>query len=204
MDKLDKIKSANLRFHRIYTSFFLPVGVVGNIMILVQSIGVSYSDPSLLNILAVVERLLFLALTVIAMRGLSWYRRRGLVALFALQGASFAMALSMTILSQGSELGLSYMASAALSALLIVYYWKRRKLFSKNGISREEMIALIRPSYGSFFDSEQQKKQEEDVVAESLQEEEIGEYDCPRCGRHITDGAVFCPGCGAQTRTVRR
>lgn len=40
-------------------------------------------------------------------------------------------------------------------------------------------------------------------IVEEEKEEEIGEYDCPRCGYHITNGSVFCPKCGAQTRAVR-
>ena len=44
----------------------------------------------------------------------------------------------------------------------------------------------------------------ETEMEEEEKEEDVGEYDCPRCGYHITDGKVFCPKCGAQTRIVRR
>ena len=53
---------------------------------------------------------------------------------------------------------------------------------------------------------EVQRQQESFVPTETIVdvEEDVGEYDCPRCGYHITDGKVFCPKCGAQTRSVRR
>lgn len=206
MDKVEALRRAPLRFHRIYTAFFLPVGIVGNIILLVQSISLILSDPSLLNIWGVAERVLYLFLSVIAIRGLAWFRRKGLIAVFILQFTSVVLALIMAYMMLFSynqaAYGYSYMISALFSVLLIIYYMKRWKYFTKEGLSIEEMQAFLRPPQGFYPAFEEQREEE---VPEPVQEEEvIGEYDCPRCGRHITDGAVFCPKCGAQTRKVNR
>ena len=209
MDRVERIKNTKLKFHKIYISFFLPVGVVGNFMLLIQSFSLAKGEPTLLNILGVVERVVFLSLAMIAMKGLTWFRRKGLVSVFVLQASSIAMSAFMvyvSLLDAATRLyAASYALSIALSVFLISYYWKRRKLFSKYGISPEEMMMLVKPFGGVFQD--QMDDEEEYVPEEEVEEspvEEIGEYDCPKCGRHITDGAVFCPKCGAQTRTVRR
>ena len=94
------------------------------------------------------------------------------------------------------------MVSSVLSILIlssiIIYYVLRRKLFTKEGIDVAAFMAKK--------SEEVQRQQESFVPTETIVdvEEDVGEYDCPRCGYHITDGKVFCPKCGAQTRSVRR
>ena len=211
MDKIEAIKNTKLKFHKIYISFFLPVGVVGNFMLLVQAFSLAKGEPTLMNILGVAERVIFLLLAMIAMKGLTWFRRRGLISVFVLQISSIVMSLFMvyaSLLDASTRLyALSYAISVALSLFLIVYYWKRRKLFTKHGITPEEMMMLVKPMNAIFhgnMDDDREETESADVVEETPVEEEIGEYDCPKCGKHITDGAVFCPRCGSQTRTVRR
>lgn len=207
MDRVERIKNTKLKFHKVYISFFLPVGVVGNFMLLIQAFSLAKGEPTLINILGVFERVVFLALAMLAMKGLTWFRRRGLISVFILQISSIAMSVFMvyvSLMDASTRLyAASYLLSVALSAFLIAYYWKRRKLFSKHGITPEEMMMLITPK-NIIFQEQMNNYEEAAGEQEEPSCEEILEYDCPRCGKHITDGSVFCPKCGAQTRSVRK
>ena len=93
-----------------------------------------------------------------------------------------------------------FMFSALLAVLIMasifLYYFLRRKLFKKGGMTRDEIMMALGGVKAPLPESVK-------VEEETVEEEDVGEYDCPRCGFHITDGKVFCPKCGAQTRTVR-
>lgn len=217
MDKIEAIKNTKLKFHRIYTTFILPVGVVGNLAIFIQNLTLAYSEATLLNIWGATERAIYVILSIIAMRGLTWFRKSGLVCLYILQVISSILSCVMayTMYSSGNlTYAFSYIASASLSILLIGYYAKRRKLFSREGLTNDEMLRYLHPmtvAINKAFGGEAVRTSpvvEESELAEEIEEieeaEVVGEYDCPKCGRHITDGAIFCPRCGAQTRKVNR
>ena len=140
-------------------------------------------------------------LIMASFRGLLVFKKRGLYAVWTLLG--------LQIVDNAYTFYLSYSAgdtvfvlSSALSILIlssiIVYYVLRRNLFTKEGIDVAAFMAKK--------SEEVQRQQESFVPTETIVdvEEDVGEYDCPRCGYHITDGKVFCPKCGAQTRSVRR
>lgn len=208
MDRIEAIRNTPLKFHKIYTTFILPVGVVGNLAIFIQNLTLAYSDPTLLNIWGAVERAIYVALSIIAMRGLTWFRKSGLVCLFILQVISsvlaWVMAYYMVVGGSAIYAG-SYLGSSILSFLLMGYYFKRRKLFNRSGLTNDEMMRYIRPMQAVFnesFGMDDNTSDVEPVVVETV--DEIEEFDCPRCGKHITDGSVFCPRCGAQTRKVNR
>ena len=97
-----------------------------------------------------------------------------------------------------------FIISSLLSILILLsifaYYILRRKLFTKEGIdvaaymvkrNREASVLVGMP-------------EESSIPVEDVVEDVVEEYDCPRCGFLITDGKVFCPKCGAQTRVVRK
>ena len=97
-----------------------------------------------------------------------------------------------------------FIISSLLSILILLsifaYYILRRKLFTKEGIdvaaymakrNREASVLVGMP-------------EESSIPVEDVVEYVVEEYDCPRWGFHITDGKVFCPKCGAQTRVVRK
>ncbi|MGN1190075.1 MAG: zinc ribbon domain-containing protein [Candidatus Ornithospirochaeta sp.] len=203
-------KSTPLKFHRIYAAVVLPLDMFLNIYSLITIVSsISKNGAILGDWISLATTIVYLVLIMAAFRGLLVFKKRGLYAVFAL--------LLLQIVDNGYTFYLSFAAgstvfivSSVLSILILgsilYYYYIRRKLFSKEGID----VAAYMAKRNAEANGQYQKRQEtyvpqhEEVRVEEEEEEEIGEYDCPRCGFHITDGKVFCPKCGAQTRTVRR
>lgn len=201
MDQIEIIRRTPLRFHKIYVLFFLPIGLVGNGLLLFQSLQLVFKAFGAMNFLTFVERILYVLLTIQAFRGLLCYKRSGVYCVFALQGLSIVLSLTLGVIMLNSDTpvyGYSYLVSCLLSGAIILYYAKRLKAFSKEGLTVEEVQRLVRPEEEvkvNVYEPQQ-------VVEYEEPEPEIVEYDCPRCGYHISDGAVFCSKCGAQVRKI--
>ena len=201
------LKNTPLKFHRIYAAVVLPLDMFLNIYSLITIIAsIAKNGAGTWDWITLGTTIVYLVLIMASFRGLLVFKKRGLYAAWTLLG--------LQIVDNAYTFYLSYMAgdtvfmvSSVLSILIlssiIVYYVLRRKLFTKEGIDVAAFMAKK--------SAEAQRQQESFVPAESVmdvgeeeKEEDVGEYDCPRCGYHITDGKVFCPKCGAQTRSVRR
>lgn len=222
MKKYTDIKNTPLKFHTFYSRVVLPLDAfvnISNLMVLLMEItGKGFQWTSLIGVAVSV---LFIVLCFAAFRNLIYFRKAGLYSVWGLLLLQVGNGVyNMWLYSQVQ--GLEVMAVAFVLTILILlmiflYYFKRRDLFTKDGLTYEELMRLKGKTpvnfhyYGtngyttSEFAEKFQKAQASYVppVVEE-EEEEVGEYDCPRCGHHITDGAVFCPKCGAQTRAVRR
>lgn len=141
------------------------------------------------DLIVLVETSLALVLTFSTYRGMMRFKKSSYWTLIALLSLKVLDNLfSFVIYLESSLYSFSYasLLGVALAILVFVYYYKRRELFVSKNVANEEATQQI-----------------EDVIVEKEDEESVGEYDCPRCGLHITNGAVFCPRCGAQTRKVR-
>lgn len=141
------------------------------------------------DLIVLVETSLALVLTFSTYRGMMRFKKGSYWTLIALLSLKVIDNIfSFVIYLQSSLYSFSYasLLGVALAILVFVYYYKRRELFVSKKVVNEEASQQI-----------------EDVIVEKEAEESVGEYDCPRCGLHITNGAVFCPRCGAQTRKVR-
>lgn len=196
------LKSTPLKFHRIYAAVVLPLDMFLNIYSLITIIAsITKNGAGTWDWISLGTTIIYLVLIMASFRGLLVFKKRGLYAVWTLLG--------LQIVDNAYTFYLSYSAgdtvfvlSSALSILIlssiIVYYVLRRNLFTKEGIDVAAFMAKK--------SEEVQRQQESFVPTETIVdvEEDVGEYDCPRCGYHITDGKVFCPKCGAQTRSVRR
>ena len=203
MKTYDDISNTPLRFHRIYASVVLPIDLFLNLYSLITIVSELTNDTSsLLTWITLLMSVVFIVLIIIAFRSLLVFKKKGIYALSAL--------LLLQILDNGYTFYLSwrasefvFMASSALSIIILSfilgYYFLRRKIFTKEGID-------IRAYMEGMRRKEEMVKEEIESTEPTIEEEEesVGEYDCPRCGFHISDGKVFCPKCGAQTRSVRR
>ena len=202
MKKYFDLKNTPLKFHRIYAAVVLPLDMFLNIYSLITIIAsITKNGAGTWDWISLGTTIIYLVLIMASFRGLLVFKKRGLYAVWTLLG--------LQIVDNAYTFYLSYTAgdtvfvlSSALSILIlssiIVYYVLRRNLFTKEGIDVAAFMAKK--------SEEVQRQQESFVPTETIVdvEEDVGEYDCPRCGYHITDGKVFCPKCGAQTRSVRR
>ena len=202
MKKYLDLKNTPLKFHRIYAAVVLPLDMFLNIYSLITIIAsITKNGAGTWDWISLGTTIIYLVLIMASFWGLLVFKKRGLYAVWTLLG--------LQIVDNAYTFYLSYSAgdtvfvlSSALSILIlssiIVYYVLRRNLFTKEGIDVAAFMAKK--------SEEVQRQQESFVPTETIVdvEEDVGEYDCPRCGYHITDGKVFCPKCGAQTRSVRR
>lgn len=202
MKKYLDLKNTPLKFHRIYAAVVLPLDMFLNIYSLITIIAsITKNGAGTWDWISLGTTIIYLVLIMASFRGLLVFKKRGLYAVWTLLG--------LQIVDNAYTFYLSYSAgdtvfvlSSALSILIlssiIIYYVLRRNLFTKEGIDVAAFMAKK--------SEEVQRQQESFVPTETIVdvEEDVGEYDCPRCGYHITDGKVFCPKCGAQTRSVRR
>ena len=202
MKKYLDLKNTPLKFHRIYAAVVLPLDMFLNIYSLITIIAsITKNGAGTWDWISLGTTIIYLVLIMASFRGLLVFKKRGLYAVWTLLG--------LQIVDNAYTFYLSYSAgdtvfvlSSALSILIlssiIVYYVLRRNLFTKEGIDVAAFMAKK--------SEEVQRQQESFVPTETIVdvEEDVGEYDCPRCGYHITDGKVFCHKCGAQTRSVRR
>lgn len=192
-------ESAPLKFHFIYATFLLPFSAFMNLFNLVTTISTfikSKEKVDLFFVLGILYTLLFIACCFFSQRKLVRFEKKGLYGLcglLLLQIIDNALKIWLGLKS-GDSL---YIVASCLSffyiALIAIYYYKRRKLFDgvlpmKNEEVVEEVVVPM---------------EDNSVEEEEEEEEVILPYDCPKCGYHIENGAVFCPKCGAQTRSVR-
>ncbi len=160
------------------------------------------------NSVTLAESIVVLLLVFCTFRGLFTFRRSSLIALIALMAVKAADNIWALVLSIRSSLPayiiISSVTGIVFAVLVSVYYLRRRFLFSKDGA---KVIRMTREDFEKYI--REVEKKEKENAAESTEEPEkeeeeepLAPYDCPRCGFHITDGAVFCPKCGCQTRKV--
>ena len=202
MKKYLDLKNTPLKFHRIYAAVVLPFDMFLNIYSLITIIAsITKNGAGTWDWISLGTTIIYLVLIMASFRGLLVFKKRGLYAVWTLLGLQIVDNAYTFYLSYSAG-DTVFMLSSALSILIlssiIVYYVLRRNLFTKEGIDVAAFMAKK--------SEEVQRQQESFVPTETIVdvEEDVGEYDCPRCGYHITDGKVFCPKCGAQTRSVRR
>lgn len=202
MKKYLDLKNTPLKFHRIYAAVVLPLDMFLNIYSLITIIAsITKNGAGTWDWISLGTTIIYLVLIMASFRGLLVFKKRGLYAVWTLLGLQIVDNAYTFYLSYSAG-DTVFMLSSALSILIlssiIVYYVLRRNLFTKEGIDVAAFMAKK--------SEEVQRQQESFVPTETIVdvEEDVGEYDCPRCGYHITDGKVFCPKCGAQTRSVRR
>ena len=202
------IKNTPLKFHRIYAAVVLPLDLFLNIYSLITIVSsITKNGAVLWDWISLVTTAVYLVLIMSAFRGLLVFKKRGLyslLALLVLQVIDNAYTFYLSYRSGDSVFVISSILSILILLSIFAYYFLRRKLFTKEGIDVATFMA--RRNRESSYPSEMMKESYVpgiDVVEENEEEERM-EYDCPRCGFHITDGKVFCPKCGAQTRSVRR
>lgn len=191
MKKYSDINTTPLSFHRLFSHFILPLNSflsIYSLFSIIMSISVE-ARITVYDLIVLVETSLTLVLTFSTYRGMMRFKKSSYWTLIALLSLKVIDNIfSFVIYLQSSLYSFSYasLLGVALAILVFVYYYKRRELFVSKNVVNEEATQQI-----------------EDVIVEKEDEESVGEYDCPRCGLHITNGAVFCPRCGAQMRKVR-
>ena len=200
MKSYSRLEETPLKFHRIYAAVVLPIDFFINLysfFTILLSLKGGFDGWDIFYLALTV---LYIVLIFLSFRGLLTFRRSGLLAVLALT--------AMQICDNAYTFYLSYrggdqvfMFSALLAVLIMasifLYYFLRRKLFKKGGMTRDEIMMALGGVKAPLPESVEVEEEE------PVEEEDVGEYDCPRCGFHITDGKVFCPKCGAQTRKVR-
>lgn len=203
-------KNTPLKFHRIYAAVVLPMDLFLNIYSLITIVSsISKEGAMVWDWISFATTIVYLVLIMAAFRGLLVFRKRGLYAIFALlllQIIDNGYTFYLSFTTGNTVFTISSVLSILILASILYYYYIRRKLFTKEGIDVAAYMAKRNAMANGQYQNTVQETlvPQEEVIVEEEKEEEIGEYDCPRCGFHITDGKVFCPKCGAQTRTVRR
>lgn len=222
MDKINRILFTKLRFHRVYTSFLIPLSIFMNAFSLIENFFIADLRDPLLWISTVLGAGV-IVLSVIEVKGLKTFKRSGLICLFIVQGLSIASSVFnfvILFMTPMRYFSMAYLFSIIWSVIVLVYYIKRRKLFTKEGVTEDDLKTMkeriqnmathgVRINPDGTPDVNDGPIEEVHVVEEvpeietvEAEKEDIKEYYCPRCGYHITDGAVFCPKCGSQTRKV--
>ena len=202
MKKYLDLKNTPLKFHRIYAAVVLPLDMFLNIYSLITIIAsITKNGAGTWDWISLGTTIIYLVLIMASFRGLLVFKKRGLYAVWTLLGLQIvdnAYTFYLSYSAGDTVFVLSSALSIRILSSIIVYYVLRRNLFTKEGIDVAAFMAKK--------SEEVQRQQESFVPTETIVdvEEDVGEYDCPRCGYHITDGKVFCPKCGAQTRSVRR
>lgn len=199
------MEKVQLRFHRLFATVIMPLNSFLGIYSLLTAVKNTVDEGmTLFNIVSLVESVVVLALIFCTFRGLLHLKRFSLftlIALMVVKAADNTWALVLSLQNSLYTYTISALLGIIFSVLVSVYYLKRRSLFSREGatvisVSPEDAVKLK-----AMLERKAAEKKDADGDAEE-REEVIGEYDCPRCGFHITDGAVFCPKCGCQTRAV--
>ncbi len=196
------MEKIQLGFHRFFASVVMPINTfigIYSLLVAVRNLTVACDT---LNILMLIFSVVVLSLVFCTFRGLLRFKRSAFFALVALMAIKIVDNSVSLYLYMKESLASYVLASAfgiGFSVFVLCYYIKRRKLFSKDGavvikLTREEFEKARREALAA------RKAEEEEARVE--EEEVIPEFDCPRCSYHITDGAVFCPRCGYQTRSV--
>ena len=196
------MEKVHLGFHRFFSSVIMPINTfigIYSLLVAVRNLTVSCDT---LNIVMLLFSIVVLVLVFCTFRGLLRFKRSAFIALVALMTIKIVDNSVSLYLYMKESLASYVLASAfgiAFSVFVLCYYIKRRKLFSKDGAV---VIKLTREDFEKARKEalEAQKTKEEETASE--EEEVIPEFDCPRCSYHITNGAVFCPRCGYQTRSV--
>lgn len=193
----------------MFISVIMPLNSFIGIYSLLTAVKACVSEGlSAFNVITLLESIVVLALIFCTFRGLVHLKRSSLISLIALMTVKAADNIWALVLSLQNSLytyTLSALLGIVFSVLVCVYYLKRRCLFSREGavivnMTHEDAMRLKKRLQEEEREKEKEKECERAAVEET--EEVIPEYDCPRCGFHITDGAVFCPKCGCQTRAV--
>ena len=183
----------------------MPLNVFAGIYSLLTAVRSCTEDGfSVFNTITLTESIVVLLLVFCTFRGLFTFRRSSLItliALMALKAADNIWALVLSIRNSLPVYIVSSVTGIVFAVLVSVYYLRRRFLFSKEGV---KVVKMTREDWEKLRGEMEEKKQPVTKEGEEVNEEEeaVPEYDCPRCGFHITDGAVFCPKCGCQTRKV--
>ena len=199
------MKQVQLRFHRFFSTIIMPLNVFAGIYSLLTAVRSCTEDGfSVFNTITLTESIVVLLLVFCTFRGLFTFRRSSLItliALMALKAADNIWALVLSIRNSLPVYIVSSVTGIVFAVLVSVYYLRRRFLFSKEGA---KVVKMTREDWEKLRGKMEEKKQPLTKEGEDVNEEEeaVPEYDCPRCGFHITDGAVFCPKCGCQTRKV--
>ena len=199
------MKQVQLRFHRFFSTIIMPLNVFAGIYSLLTAVRSCTEDGfSVFNTITLTESIVVLLLVFCTFRGLFTFRRSSLItliALMALKAADNIWALVLSIRNSLPVYIVSSVTGIVFAVLVSVYYLRRRFLFSKEGV---KVVKMTREDWEKLRGEMEEKKQPVTKEGEEVNEEEeaVPEYDCPRCGFHITDGAVFCPKCGCQTRKV--
>lgn len=208
MKTYSDLKNTPLKFHRVYASVVLPLDLFLNIYSLITIISsITKSVAVLWDWISLGTTIAYLVLIMAAFRGLLVFKKRGLyavTALLLLQMMDNGFTFYLSYRSGNTIYTLSSLFSIAILLAILSYYYLRRKLFTKEGIDVLAHMAKRNADGRTQFQAPRESYMPIEGEVEVEEEEEIGEYDCPRCGFHITDGKVFCPKCGAQTRSVRR
>lgn len=204
------MEKVQLRFHRLFISVIMPLNSFIGIYSLLTAVKMCVSEGlSAFNVITLLESIVLLALIFCTFRGLIHLKLSSLISLIALMAVKAADNVWALVLSLQNSL-YTYTVSALLgivfSVLVSVYYLKRRSLFSREGavivnMSPEDAMRL-RKRLREEEEAKEKEKEGDEAPEVETAEEAVFEYDCPRCGFHITDGAVFCPKCGCQTRKV--
>ena len=199
------LKSTPLKFHRIYAAVVLPLDMFLNIYSLITIIAsITKNGAVTWDWISLVTTIVYIVLIMASFRGLLVFKKMGLYALWALLGLQIAdnsYTFYLSYRAGETVFMLSSVLSIFILTSIIVYYVLRRKLFTKEGI---DVVAYMVKKREENQKAADRFAPIETEMEEEEKEEDVGEYDCPRCGYHITDGKVFCPKCGAQTRIVRR
>lgn len=206
MNQYKDIKETPLRFHMFYSTFMLPMTLFLNVFNFISSIiaFVKTKEMDAVDVCTTILTLFVIVLSFFAWRGLPRFKKKGLVFAFSLISLEVIIGilnLIMGLIAQDSIIALSSVLSLTLYALILFYYIKRLPLFSSEGFDNK-VESTENAQNVEEIECENKEEIESDLRDEK-EEIEVKEYDCPRCGFHIIDGSVFCPHCGAQTRSVR-
>lgn len=191
MKKYSDINTTPLSFHRLFSHFILPLNSflsIYSLFSIIMSIA-SEAQITVYDLIVLVETSLALVLTFSTYRGMMRFKKSSywtLIALLSLKVIDNIFSFVIYLKSSLYSFSYASLLGVVLAVLVFVYYYKRKELFVSKRVVKEEATQEV-----------------EEVIVEKEEEESVGEYDCPRCGLHITNGAVFCPRCGAQTRKVR-
>lgn len=204
-DIKERFEKTPLLFHLLYVAFILPFGVISNSVSFVYTLFSFRNSFDSLKLFSLCFTFIFILLGFLSLKGLRNFKISGLISLYVLQSLTIINGIVIAFLTKGSDLRilvLSSLIKIIFSISILVYYIKRRTLFTKKGLPsnlNQNEVEEEKPK----FKYVPEKVNPLNIVKDNIENSEEKEpLVCPKCSRINENSAVFCRGCGYQLKSV--
>lgn len=203
------IQETPLAFHKFVKHVQLPLTIIYSIITVIQQMSAEPMFSTWLFSSTALFDVVYLALAITALVGLSKWARYGYYAYLSMLALGIVMVLVLTIAylisapEEASEVETQLIVNVIYAIPTIIYYRRRRLLFKAK--SGKKAAPPVEPYFSNLNDCDDQYNPvcspafaAAPETKESIRSGENGKF-CRFCGNKLTiPGAVFCNKCGAR------